>query len=415
MLREDDALRAVRTAAEIRERMPAVAQEVGVSLRWRTGVNTGLVLMGGGESLAIGDAVNVAARLEQAASPGEILIGAETLRLVRDAVEVEPLQPLVLEGKSARVPAFRLLRVNLLAPGAARRLDAPLVGRERELHCFGEAWRRSVDEPGCHLFTLLGAAGVGKSRLVAELLGRVGEGAWVLRGRCLPYGEGITFWPLLEALTPIGDPAAHVLERLGSGGVTTPEELYWEVRQLLESLAAERPVILDLDDLQWAEPMLLDLLDHIVDLSRDRPILLLCSARPELLEERPGWAGGKLNATTALLEPLKKAESEALLMQLGDGLDRGIRARVVAASEGNPLFLEEMAAFARETGAVAAPPTIRALLAARLERLPVEERAILEQGAIEGEVFHRTAVSTLAGEWSQSEIDSQLAATFGRT
>ena len=407
-VREDDALRAVRAAAEIRDRLPAVADEVGVVLQLRTGVNTGLVLMGEGENLAVGDAVNVAARLEQAAAPGEIVLGAETFRLVRDAVEVEPLEPLDLKGKSEPVAAYRLVRVDPVAPGLARHLDAPLIGRRRELHLLEEAFERTVTERGCHLFTLLGAAGVGKSRLVAELLSSVSEEATVLRGRCLPYGEGITFWPLIEALTEVGEPAAAMLERLRGGGVAIANELFWEVRRLLESVAAERPVILHIDDLQWAEPMLFDLLDHVVDLSRGVPMLVLCTARPELLEDRPSWGGGKLNATTVLLEPLDPDDSELLLEQLGGGLDPDATARVIAASEGNPLFLEEMVALARERGTVSVPSTIQALLVARLERLDADEREVLERGAVEGEVFHRLAVRALADERLRADVELRL-------
>jgi class 3 adenylate cyclase/tetratricopeptide (TPR) repeat protein len=405
---EDDALRAVRAAAEIRERLPAVAAEVGVTLRFRTGVNTGTVLMGEGENLAIGDAVNVAARLEQAAQPGEIVLGADTLLQVRDAVEVEPLEPLALKGKSERVPAFRLLRIDPVAPGVARHLEITMVGRRRELHLLSEAWERTVQESGCHLFTVLGAAGAGKSRLVAELLADVGP-ATVLQGRCLPYGEAITFWPLVEALMPLGESAERILDRLSSGGVATPEELFWEVRRLLERLAAARPVIFHVDDLQWAEPMLLDLLDHIVDISRGAPILLLCTARPELLEDRPAWGGGKFNAASMLLEPLDVTACETLVDQLGDGLDPRARAEVVAASAGNPLFLEEMVSFARERGMVQVPSTIQALLAARLEHLAAGERELLERGAVEGEVFHRLAVRALAGERLPMDLDSRLA------
>jgi class 3 adenylate cyclase len=406
---EEDALRAVRAAAEIRTRLPALAQEVGVELRFRTGVNTGLVLVGEGENLAIGDAVNVAARFERAAAPGEILLGPETLQLVRDAVRVEPLEPLALKGKSRPVPAFRLMDVDPHAPGFARHLDVPLVGRERELRLLRDAWDRAVAESGCHLFTLLGAAGVGKSRLVAELRSTLGNEVSVLSGRSLHYGEGITFWPLLEALAGVGDPAEPVLERLRSGGTATPHELFLEVRLTLESFAAERPVILHVDDLQWAAPTFLDLLDHIVELSRGAPILVLCAARPELLEHRPGWGGGKLNATSLLLEPLTTAECEALVDSLGDGLDREARTRVVRASGGNPLFLEEMAALAAATGTTAVPATIQALLAARLDLLTTEEREVLQRGAIEGEVFHRSAARALSDERTETNVDLQLA------
>src|SRR5579872_2962654 len=408
-VREDDALRAVRAAAEIRDRLPAVAEEIGVELSFRTAVNTGVVLAGEGENLAIGDAVNVAARLEQAASPREILLGEETFRLVRDAVQVEPLEPLAVKGKSQLVAAFRLLAVDPLAPGLKRHFERPLVGRDRELGFLHSAWQRANDERGCDLFTLLGAAGVGKSRLVAELLASLGDSATVLRGRCLHYGEGITFWPLIEALTPAGEPAQEVLGHLRSAGARAPEELFFEVRRLLERLASERPVILHVDDLQWAESMLLDLLDHIADLSRGAPILLLCVARPELLDQRSAWGGGKLNATSLLLTPLEPPACELLLQRLGDELAPDVRSRVIAASEGNPLFLEEMTALAREGGTATVPSTIQALLAARLERLPGNERELLERAAIEGEVFHRRALAVLAGEPVGTRLDSRLA------
>ncbi len=407
-VQEDDALRAVRAAVEIRERLPAVAAEVGVELRFRTGVNTGPVLAGEGENVAIGDAVNVAARFQQAAAPGEIVLGSETLELVRDAVAVEPLQPLELKGKSEPVAAYRVISIDPAAPGLARHLDAPLVGRERELELLEEAWARTVRERGCHLFTMLGMAGVGKSRLVAELTSRIGGAATILRGRCLSYGEAITFWPLAEALLAAGAAAEPLRQRLDSGSAVAPEELFWETRRLLESLATERPLILHIDDLQWAEPMLLDLLDHVVDISRGAPILVLCTARPELLDSRPAWAGGKLNATTVLLEPLDVGDSERLLDQLGDGLDAEARERVIAASDGNPLFLEEMVALAREHGTETVPGTIQALLAARLERLDDEERELLERGAVEGEVFHRLALQALAGQRLSTELELRL-------
>jgi class 3 adenylate cyclase/tetratricopeptide (TPR) repeat protein len=409
VVHEDDALRAVRAAVEIRDRLPSLAHEVGVPLRFRTGLNTGLVITDEGKSLALGDAVNVAARLEQAAAPDEILISSETLRLVRDAVEVQALEPLKVKGKSERVPAFRVLGADPVAPGIARRPDVPLVGREHELGLLGRAWDRTLNEQGCQLFTLLGAAGVGKSRIVEELFARLGEAATMLHGRCLHYGEGITFWPILEALTAVEAAAEPILTHLSTGGAATAEELFWEVRRLLESLAAQRPVILHVDDLQWAEPMLIELLEHIVDLSGGAPILVLCTARPELLEDHRGWGAGRANSTTAPLEPLGNDECEQLLDQLGQDLDRDARARVIATSEGNPLFLQEMVELARERGTVDVPPTIQALLAARLERLTADEREILSRGAVEGQVFHRSAVGALAGTASTFELAPQLA------
>jgi class 3 adenylate cyclase/tetratricopeptide (TPR) repeat protein len=406
---EDDALRAVRAAAEIRERLPSVAEEVGVTLTWRTGVNTGPVIAGSGQTLVVGDAVNVAARLEQAAPLGEILLGPDTLRLVRDAVEVEPVEPLALKGKGGRMPAYRLLRVHAHAPAFARRLDAPLVGRERELAALRAAFDAAVASRGCHVCTVVGPGGIGKSRLARAWLATLDGEATVVSGRCLHYGEGITFWPLVEVLMQLGDPVAHVLERIAQGGAGSPQELFWEVRKALEGVAAERPLVIVLDDLQWAEPMLFDLLEHLAMLSRAAPILLLCLARPELLEEQPAWSG-RPDATTVLLSPLAADEAGALLGRLDAGLDDGLRDHVVRAAEGNPLFLEEMYAFVREGGGLGVPPTIQALLAARLEQLRDELRGVVECGAIEGEVFHRGAVVALAPETLQTGLDTHLGA-----
>ena len=406
-VREDDALRAIRAAVEIHERMPLVAERIGVELRCRTGINTGLVVSDQ-DTLAFGDPVNVAARLEQAARPGEILMGKDTLRLVRHAVEVQPLEPLSFKGKSEPVAAFRLLSVDRAAPSVASQLDVAIVDRERELGVLYEIWEATIAERDCHLLTVLGAAGVGKSRLVAELFARVGDSARILSGRCLPYGEGITFWPVAEALTPVGSPAHPVLEHMSRGGVSTPEELFWKIRRLLESLAAERPVILHVDDLQWGEPMLLELLAHIADLSRGSQILLLCAARPELVEEHPEWPGTRSNAAVLSVGPLGEADSEELVGQLDDRLavEHG---PLVEASGGNPLFLREMVALAREHDDFEVPPTIQALLAARIERLAAEEREVLERGAVEGEVFHVSAVLALGDTGSPTEVVRPLA------
>ena len=408
LVHEDDALRAVRAAAEIRERLPAVAEEVGVALRFRTGVNTGAVLMGEGENLAIGDAINVAARLEQAAEPGEIVLGEETLRLVHDAVVVEELGPLELKGKAERVPAYRLVSVSA---ELVRRFATPMVGRANELARMRAAFSQAVHDGSCQLFTVLGSAGVGKSRLAAELL--AGLDARVVRGRCLSYGDGITYWPVVEILKqfdvlPVGDAARPLRSLLGEGGgPVSAEAIAWGFRKLLDQEARERPLVCVFDDLHWGVETLLDLVEHVADLSRDAPILLLCMARPELLERRPAWGGGKWNATTVLLEPLDAAEAERLLSELG-GVAEELQGRIVRVAEGNPLFLEEMLALVREAGgaAVEVPPTIQALLAARLDQLDPAERAVLERGSVEGRTFHRGAVAALAD--SDGAVDQRL-------
>ncbi|MFL5964053.1 MAG: AAA family ATPase [Gaiellaceae bacterium] len=388
---EEDALRAVRAAWEMRT---AVSQ---LGLQARIGVNTGEVVTGEGDTLVTGDAVNVAARLEQAAAPGEVLIGNETRRLVRDAAEVEPIE-VTAKGKPEPVIAYRLVDLDPEASGVARRLDTPLVGRERELALLRQAFERVVGERACHLFTLLGPAGVGKSRLTAEFLESVD--ATVARGRCLDYGDGITLWPVIGVLKQLGDEDA--IERIT--GTLAATELFWTVRTALEQVAEGHPLVVVFDDIHWGEQTFLDLIDHISDLTRDVPLMLLCIARPELLDERPGWAGGKLNATTTLLEPLSDDAAVALVEELGGDLEESVRARVLAAAGGNPLFVEEMVSLAREDGDVRAPSTVQALLQARLDRLPPAQRSVIERGAVEGEIFHRLSVTELSGE----PIDGEL-------
>jgi class 3 adenylate cyclase/tetratricopeptide (TPR) repeat protein len=394
VVHEDDALRACRAAVEMRDALP----ELGI--RGRIGVNTGEVVTGTEERLATGDAVNVAARLEQAAEPGEVLIGGETVRLVGDAVDLGAERQLDLKGKSTPVAAYPL---RAAAGERSRRSDVPIVGRERERRALDDAWERVVSERACHLFTILGSAGVGKSRLTAEFLGSL-EGVLVVRGRCLSYGEGITYWPVVEAVLQLdrrpSDPraAAVIASLLGeSEEPAAAEEIAWAFRKLLEESA---PVVCVFDDLHWGEPTFLDLVDHVADWSRDAGILLVCIARPELLDRRSTWAGGKLNATTVLLEPLTPAETDELIERLlGDvGLDETLRARIREAAEGNPLFVEQMLAMVAESpnGDVVVPPTIQALLAARLDQLDPSERGVLERGAVEGKIFHRGGVEALA-------------------
>jgi len=406
VVHEDDAVRALRAAVEMQRALP----ELGIE--GRIGVCSGEVVTGTEERLATGDPVNVAARLQQAAQPGETLLGETTLRLAKDAIDVAPVEPLALKGKRAPVFAWRLVTVATAA--ADRRFDSPLVGREHELEALADAWARARRGPGCELVTVVGAAGVGKSRLVAEFLATTD--ATVVRGRCLSYGEGITYWPVVEvlrqleaqrsrlALDPVAADALAAL--LGQGGTSSTDEIAWAFRKLLEAVAAERPLIAVFDDIQWGEDVFLDLIEHMALLSRAVPILLLCMGRVELLDRRSGW-GGVLR-----LQPLAPGEAEALMDARMGGHELGVdvRTRILRAAGGNPLFVEEMAAMVQASGAgqVEVPPTLQALLAARLDQLDAGERSVLERGAIEGEVFHHGAVQALTP--SELRLTSRLTA-----
>ncbi|HWL91713.1 MAG TPA: adenylate/guanylate cyclase domain-containing protein [Actinomycetota bacterium] len=460
-LHEDDALRAVRAAMGMQEALEALnadlEREYGVGISARIGVNTGEVVAGdptAGQRLVTGDPVNVAARLEQAAAPGEILLGAPTYQLARDAVEVEPVDALELKGKEERVPAFRLLAVSTDTAGHERHLDSPMVGRVKELSLLEHALERAVTDRTSHLFTLMGPAGVGKSRLVAEFLGGSAADATFLRGRCLSYGEGITFFPLADVIhqaAGILDSDAPAVARskldailanapdrervtglvAGLFGWAEPgatEDAFWAVRKLLEHLARTRPVVVVFDDIHWAESTFLDLIEHLADWTRDAALLVLCIARPELLEVRAGWGGGKMNATSILLEPLPGDEASRLVDNLLGRADipQVARDRILEAAEGNPLFVEEMLAMLIDDGLlrfedgawrsvedlanVTVPPTIHLLLAARLDRLDAEERGVIERGSVEGKVFHSGAVATLSPETSRPNVRSRLLA-----
>jgi len=423
---EDDAVRAVRAGAEMRRRLEALAAELersgGVGIQIRIGINTGEVVAGdasGGQRFVTGDAVTVAKRLEEAAGSGEILIGEATRALVQEAATLDSAGPVELKGKGAPVPAWRLLEVLPDAVGVRRRLDAPLVGRAVELARLHAAYEETVAEQACRLVTVLGVAGIGKSRLAAELFAGLGDRATVLVGRCLPYGEGITFWPLVELIKAAGgadavartleggedDDAAATLRSLVEPDAepASSDEIFWAARRLLETLAAERPVVVCFEDIHWAEPTFLDLLEYLAGFIRHGSVLLLCQARPELAERRSSWLAGPV----IQLEPLSEHEASTLLDGLGE-LDPEARRRIGEAAEGNPFFAEQLAALALEGGASTLPPTVQALLGERLDRLDPGERAVLERASIVGREFSRSAVAHLAPAELRAEVGAHL-------
>jgi class 3 adenylate cyclase/tetratricopeptide (TPR) repeat protein len=455
---EDDAERAVRAAVEMRDGLHALNEELertwGVGIRTRIGVNTGEVVAGdpsAGESFVTGDTVNVAARLEQAAGPGEVLIGGATHGLVADVVKAEAVTALKVKGKTEPIVAHRVIEVLPRVGGHTRRFDSPMVGREAERAQLEAAFQQVLTERSCHLVTVLGAAGVGKTRLVEEFLSAVGGTATILRGRCLPYGDGITYWPFLDLVRqaarlgdadspedargkidavvgPSGDGpeiAEHIARLLGVSSGPASQEAFRAARRFLETLALTRPLIAVVDDLQWAEPRFLDLVQYVTDRARAWPILLLCMARPELLQVRPGWAGVDPYVSSVVLDPLADDESDRLVRNLlGAELPRDERSRIVTAAEGNPLFIEEMLWMLIERGllrrsngswvpagdlsSVPVPPTVQAILAARLDALDPPERTVIERAAVIGEVFYWRAVADLAPEIIRPDVGTNL-------
>jgi len=440
VVHEDDALRAVRAAAELRDELVRLNDELergyGVRIGVRTGVHTGEVFAGDpaqGDPFATGDAVVVAQRLEATAGAGEILVGDATIRLVRDAVTVEAVPALMLKGKSEPVVAWRLLEVEPDAAGVARRLDSPLVGRAAELDALTAELDRAIADRACRIVTIVGEPGVGKSRLAAELIATAGD-AQVLEGRCLPYGNGITYWPLVEIVRDVdldrvlgGEPdgeVAHgrILEAVGRAEPRSrTDELYWAVRRLFETLARERPLVVVLDDIQWAEPAFLDLVEYLAGWSRDAPVLVCCLARPDLAELRPAWAG-----STIQLAPLPREHARTLLENLAGPLDPEAADAVGRATGGNPLFLEEMLRMLVEDGVLVerdgrleplaavdslrVPETVQAVLAARLDRLAADELAVLQRAAVIGQVFWWGAVADLSPPDEIGEVAGRLQA-----
>src|SRR5581483_4390777 len=433
---EDDAERAVRAASAMVAALGDLNEEIerrfGVRIGMRTGVNTGEVVESS-EGLVVGDPVNVAARLEQTAADGEVLIGEATWRLVRDKVTLQPIPPLDLKGKAEPVTAFRLVSVD--PPGAES--SAPFVGRDDELATLLGTFDRALTETRARIATVIGSAGVGKARLASELASAVSGRALVLEARCEAAGTS-TFAPIADALRTaaaidesasdeaVVDALTALLpsenadrERiagraatvLGAGEPGPPEETFWGIRRIFEALARQRPLVLVLDDVHWAEPMLLDLIEHLADWTRDAAILLLALARPDIRESRPslGEPGGR-DATIVLLEGLDTDSSVRLAQDLldADQLPPALIERVLVSSEGNPLFLRELlrmlvddGVLRRDNGSwivtvdaheVDVPPTIHALLSARIDRLRADERAVIERASVIGKQFYRRAV-----------------------
>jgi len=452
---EDDALRAVRAAVGMQDALARVNADLlaryGVTLANRTGVNTGEVVTSddpaADQNLATGDAVNVAARLEQAAPENQIYLGEVTYRLVRDAVVVEAIEPLELKGKAQRVSAYRLVSARGF-DGSQRRSDTPIVGRDAELATITRVYQEVVGASAVRMVTVIGDAGVGKSRLMHESVTRITAGATVLRGRCLPYGDGITFWPLRVMLSAAGirdddhpeiaraklmaflgdqEVVDRVAAATGLSATTYPlHEVYWAARKVLEILAVNAPVVALIDDIHWAEPAFLELLEHVLSTSSGAPILLLATARHELLEENGQW-GEQAGASRIVLHPLSDAAAAQVVANLlgSTGLPQDVLTRIVDTAEGNPLYVEQLLSMLIDRGAlievnghwvrgpaavdIDVPPTIHALLEARLDQLGRAERATVEPAAVMGLEFPESALSELAPAAVRPALGEHLA------
>ena len=465
-VREDDAVRAVRCAgamvAALEELNDELERDWGVRLAMRTGVNTGELVIGQGAGdhgddadIVVGDVMNTAARLEQAARAGEVLMGEQTQQLVRHTVQLESVQEIELKGKAQPVRAWRLVAAERASDADDISGETPLIGRSGELGRLHAELDGAIGAGDCRLVTVIGSPGVGKTRLARELARGVGEQAAVVEGHCEPSGEGITLLPVAEVLRSLAgigeaDPADVVREKLGALiadssdrerlieplagvlGISAPasaQETFWALRRGLELVAARRPIVVVLDDLHWGQPMFLDLVEHLVEWVSDAPVLLLALARPELREIREALAfPGRRAADVIELSPLDDQESRALVGGLLGGVElpEALRDRILKSSEGNPLFLGEMLRMLVDEGAirreeqewvagadlanVEVPPTIHALLASRIERLGSEERSVVERAAVIGKEFYRGAVAELVAPPVKPRIDGHLEA-----
>jgi len=458
---EDDALRAVRAAADMQRALER-ANEI-IEARWdvrlenRTGINTGEVIAGdasASQHLVTGDAVNTAARLEQNAPTNEVLMGEPTYRLVKEAIAVEEVEPLELKGKAERVPAYRLVSVSG-DEAIVRHLDSPMVGRTTELAVLNEAFDSSGENNDTRLVTVFAPPGTGKSRLLQEFLNKIGDRAVFVHGRCLSYGEGITYWPLAEIVRGVcaitdddnleeasaklhsaiedRDVADRIASAIGvSDTAFSVNETNWAAGRFFGQLACDRPLVAVIDDIHWAEPAFLDLIRSIVRTLTRAPILLLCSSRPELLEEHTDW-GAADRETNLVLEALSAEESSAVIDNvLGTAeIDERARERIISSAEGNPLFVEQMVSMMVEDGVIqqdengawrivrdldsfAMPGSISALITARLDRLNPLEQSVVQRASVIGQNFFRDAIEHLLPEPARLSLDLSLESLAGK-
>ena len=422
---EDDAQRAVRAAIEMRKSIGELDLEA------RIGIEAGEVVVEDADSTFVtGEAVNLSARLQQVARPGEILVGPTAYRLANASLVVEDAGPLELKGLNGALRAWRVIDA-LDVPARPLAARAPLVGRESELELLENTFARTIRDGRAHLFTIFGEPGIGKSRLAREFVDGL-ERASVLSGRCLPYGEGVTYWPLAEMIKAAAgisddDPleeafaklkacceeetvadvlglASGVLEALESE--RSPQEISWAAREVMETLGEVQPLVLVFEDIHWAEEPLLDLVEHLAGRVQ-APLLIVCLARPELLEARPGWGGGRVRSTAIELEPLSAEDSEflvdSLVAQLAGSSGESpppLSKELLERTEGNPLFVEETIRMLVESGGDGGrrriPDTLQALIAARIDHLPPAGKALLQRASVIGRVFWKGALEHLS-------------------
>jgi class 3 adenylate cyclase len=433
---EDDAERALRAALEIRAAVAAIEVEC------RIGVEAGEVVSENAESTFVtGQAVNLAARLQQTAQPNEILVGATAHRMAANAIEFEPAGTRSFDGFSEPVRVWRAVAAAVRSGRPIGALSAPLIGREAELDLLRNTLERTVRDGRAHLVTIYGEPGVGKSRLARDFVAGL-DTVTVLVGRSLPYGEGITYWPLAEMVKAVAgiadddsaeaareklleccaDEAVADLLALATGvleGVESDrsrQEIAWAVREWAERLAGEQPLVLAFEDIHWAEEPLLGLIEHLAIWVRDAPLFILCLARPELLEAYAGWGGGRVRGATIELGALGKEDAEELVDSLiaDASLPSELRSEVLGKTEGNPLFVEETVRMLAEgsSGRAPIPDTVQALIAARIDGLPTDAKTVLQRAAVIGRVFWRGALTQLSSD--VEDVDGVLDALLVR-